>query len=291
MLSRKTARLRLGRATAGILNFLGQTRFGRFLIIAARKRAFSRTFLSWMLAFRGTFPSLHEAERCIAQYTRTGHEHPREHELQSAKAEITRESDYPVLFFLAPFKDKLRSVFDLGGGIGNLFYVLDRHLNLPNDLTWTVYDLPARRRQAVAFAERRNETRIRVTDDLASASGVDLFLVVGALQYFEQRLPESLASLQTLPTHVIVNRSPCFTGQDLITVQDYGDWVFPCKLHDVNTLVLSMKRLGYGLVAEWPAHERRLRIPLFPEYTESYRGFYFRLSAATQAGLMRQACA
>jgi putative methyltransferase (TIGR04325 family) len=280
MLSWRTARLRLGRATARILNYLGQTKSGRFLIIAARKRAFSKAFLNWMLAFRGTFSSLREAEQCVARYTRTGHEHPREHELQSAKAEITQESDYPVLFFLAPFKDTLKSVFDLGGGIGNLFYVLDRHLHLSNDLAWIVYDLPARRRQAVAFAQRRNETRVRVTDDLASASGADLFLVVGALQYFEQSLPESLASLETLPTHVIINRSPCFTGRDLVTVQDYGDWVFPCKLHDVKTLVLSMKGLGYELVADWPAHERRLRIPLFPEYTDSYRGFYFRLSAA-----------
>jgi putative methyltransferase (TIGR04325 family) len=233
--------------------------------------------LSWLLGFRGTFGSLAEAAEYVARYVPTGHGHPNEHALQVTKAETTRESDYPMLFFLAPLEPELRSVFDLGGGIGNLFYVLDRHLHFSNELVWTVHDLPMKKQPALAFAKLKNESRVTFTDEFSSASGVDLFIVVGALHFFEPTLADLIGPLDRLPKHVILNRTPFSHGQEIITVQDYRDWVFPCKLHSVTKLVSGMQRLGYELVASWPVHERKLNVPLHPEYTEPYYGFYFRL--------------
>jgi putative methyltransferase (TIGR04325 family) len=233
--------------------------------------------LSWLLAFRGTFASLAEAEVFVARYVPTGHEDPSEHELQVAKAETTRESDYPMLFFLAPLSAELRSVFDLGGGIGNLFYALDRHLHFSSELVWTIHDLPMKRQPALGFAKLKNEKRIAFTDELASASGADLFLVVGALHFFELSLPDLMRPLDKLPRYVIVNRTPFSHGNDIVTVQDYGHWVFPCKLHSVAKLVSGMQSLGYELVASWPVHERKLEVPTHPEHLEPYYGFYFRL--------------
>lgn len=233
--------------------------------------------LRWLLGFRGTFTSLVEAESCVARYVRIGHGHPGEQAIQAAKAEITRESDYPVLFFLAPIGRALTSVFDLGGGVGNLFYILDRHLHFSNDLVWTIHDLPIQKEAALAFAKFKNEKRVAFSNDFSSASGVDLFVVAGALHYFEPTLAELMQPLEILPKHVILNRTPVSDGQDIVTVQDYRDRVFPCKLHSVSKLVSGMQSLGYQLVASWPVHERKLEVPLHPEYSKPYQGFYFRL--------------
>jgi putative methyltransferase (TIGR04325 family) len=276
-------RLAQARVFARFLSIVGRTSVGRSLICRTRQNPRIGGVLRWLLGFRGTFASLEEAKMCAARYVSAGHEHPDEHALQVAKAEMTRESDYPMLFFLAPFAAELRSVFDLGGGIGNLFFVLNRHLCFSDELVWKIHDLPIKRQPAIAFATLKKESRVTFTEDFSSASGVDLFTVVGALQYFEPTLADLIHKLEKLPKHVIVNRSPCSHGQDIITIQDCWDWsirnwnwVIPCKLHSVTKLVSGMQGLGYELVASWPVHERRLEVPLYPEYTEPYYGFYFR---------------
>ena len=103
----------LGRA----LIFAGRSRLGRKLISGARDNHLTGSILRWLLAFYGTFSSLAEATHCAARYIPASHDHPILNELHSEFAEITRESDYPVLFFLAPISSDLRTVFDLGGSI------------------------------------------------------------------------------------------------------------------------------------------------------------------------------
>jgi putative methyltransferase (TIGR04325 family) len=269
-------RISQSRVTARILIVLGRSSLGRSFVCNLRKVPLATAALNWGLGFRGTFASLAEAEAYVGHYLPTGHAHPGEHELQVAKAETTRESDYPVLFFLSR-SPELRTVFDLGGGIGNLFYVLDRHLRFPKELVWTIQDLPIKKQPALSFAKLKSESRVAFTDDFSAASGVDLFIVVGALHFFEQPLSDLLCTLDKLPKHVIVNRTPFSHAQDIVTVQDYGDWVFPCKLHSVTKLVSGMQLLGYELIASWPVYERKLNVPLYPEYAEPYYGFYFRL--------------
>jgi len=270
-------RVAQSRIAAKTLIFLGRSSKGRSLICRARGIPLTRTFLTWLVGFRGTFGSLAEAEKHVSCYVPTGHLHPREHALQVAKAESTRESDYAMLFFLSAIKRELKSVFDFGGGIGNLFYVLDRHLHFSDELVWTIFDLPTKAQSALAFAKLKNENRVTFATELSSASGADLFVAVGALHFFEPTLAELLRPLSSLPRHVILNRTPFSDAEDIITVQDYGDWAFPCKLHSVTKLVSGMKGLGYDLVASWPVHERWLNVPLHPEYRDPYYGYYFRI--------------
>jgi putative methyltransferase (TIGR04325 family) len=276
-----TLRVTQARIAAKILILAGRGRRGRPFIHLVQRFSMTRALLTWLVGFRGTFASLAEAEAYVSRYVPTGHAHPREHVLQVAKADATRESDYPILFFLAPLAYELRSVFDFGGGIGNLFYVLDRHLRFSDELVWTIYDLPLKRQSAVAFAKLKNESRVTFTDQFSSASGVDLFVVVGALHFFEPTLADLIRPLDKPPKHVILNRTPFSHGEDIITVQDYGDWAFPCKLHSVAKLTSGMQSLGYELVASWPVHERKLNVALHPEYKEPYYGFYFRLCYET----------
>jgi len=275
----RAIRLRQIRAFARLVVLVGRSRWGRRLVVRARDAHAVRPLLNWLLAFHGIFPSIEAAGAFANRYVSASHEHPKQIILHAEFAELTRESDYPVLFFLLPIASQLRTVFDLGGSIGNLFFQLDRHLHFSSELVWTVHDLPFKREAMADFARAKGERRLIFSDDLSSASGVDLFIVVGALHFFEPTLAEILAKLQILPKHVIINRSPLSNEDDIVTVHDGGLWVNPCKLHSVRKLCSEMRALGYELVASWPVHERTMRVPLFPGCIDTYSGLYFRLSA------------
>lgn len=277
----KSIRIAQIRLLARTLIFFGRFRLGQKLISRTRDNRAIGPILNGLLGFQGNFSDLAEAKACAASFIPASHEHPVQIGLHSEFAETTRESDYPVLFFLAPIASELRSVFDLGGSIGNLFFQLDRHLKFDQHLVWAVHDLPVKKRAMIEFAKAKRETRIIFADQFSSASGVDLFIVVGALHFFEAKLSDLLSDLAELPKHVIVNRTPFSSGQELIAVQDGLLWVNPCKLHSVDALVSGMRDLGYEFVASWPVHERSVRIPLVPEYNETYSGFYFRLPTAS----------
>lgn len=274
----KSARIAQIRLLGRVLILMSRSsRLGRRVILRARDNRLTGPVLRWLLAFNGTFSNLAEATRYAARYIPMSHEHPGQSLLHAKFAEVTRESDYPVLFFLAPVVSEFRTVFDLGGSVGNLFFQLHRHLKFDDKLVWTICDLPVKKNAALEFAKARCEDRIKFTDEFSFASGVDLFLVVGALHYFERGLADLLSDLPDLPKHVIINRSPFCDAKEIVVVQDGGLWLNACKLHDAKELVRGMRGLGYEFVASWPVHERILHVPLEPEYHEPFRGFYFRL--------------
>ena len=265
------------RAFTSILNSIGSHASGRRLIVRLRSQRWSQSLLESSLAYRNTFPSFAEAQSSASKYIAAGHEHPDEIRYHTSIADSIRESDYPVLFHLAPLAASLRRVFDLGGHVGNLFYAYQHKICFPSDVTWTVYDLPHKRPFGEKLAADRNETRIRFGDRLAEASGADVFIASGSLHYFEQSLDELLRTLEVQPPHVFVNRTPFSTGPSLITVQDNRSYLVPCTLHSRSELISGMAHLGYQLVSEWPVHERKLCVPLYPDLTaHTYEGFYFR---------------
>jgi putative methyltransferase (TIGR04325 family) len=252
-----------------------------WVVIRARESALLGPVLRALLGYRGTFPSFAAATENIKR--NTGRLMEFDHGAQEVKlhvglARTVRESDYPVLFHLAPLASNLRSVFDLGGSIGNLFYAYQRLLPFSPSLHWTVLDLGDARTAGEELARERGETRLRYAATLNDASGVDLLLISGSLHYFEQPIDELLKPLGSLPARVIVNRTPFSAGPDLISVQDPGDYLLPCKLYGRQNFIAAMARLGYSLRDSWPVHERRYWVPLYPEASHyTYFGFYFEL--------------
>lgn len=265
------------RAVASFLNFAGSYSVGRNLLARLRSNHTTRTLLDALLGFRQVFPSFAAAQACASQYIPVGHEHPDEIRYHTSIAGTVRESDYPVLFHLAPLAPRLRHVFDLGGNVGNLFYAYQTKLSFPSGLRWTVYDLPMKKPLGEQLATQRGEPRICFANSFADASGADVLIASGSLHYFDEPLPHLLRSLHQLPDHVFVNRTPCSAGADLITVQDSRSYLVPCKLHSRATLISGMQALGYHLDSAWPVYERRISVPTHPDLCpRTYSGFYFR---------------
>jgi putative methyltransferase (TIGR04325 family) len=192
-----------------------------------------------------------------------------------------RPSDYPVLYYLARMQLQGFRVFDLGGTMGNLFFLYDRSLTFPVDLQWMVHDLPANRERGRAWTQQRGEARLQFTADLHGASGYDLLLVSGALHYFDFALADYLTKLDQRPRHVIINRTPLADRPTTATVQyAYGNVMVACRLLNRAELIQSLLQLGYEVLDSWSVPELSIKLPYDPEYeVREYSGLYFRLRA------------
>jgi putative methyltransferase (TIGR04325 family) len=267
------------RVAAAALNGLGRYRKGVALLAALRGIGPTRGFLNSVLGFRRKFESYHAAEAVALRYDSRGHTHPEDIDFHTSIAGVVRESDYPMLYFMARNAARYQRVFDLGGNVGNLFYSYAPWLELSQELRWTVLDLPEKKEYCEALAAKRGESRVKFATGLQDASGVDVFIASGSMHYFPQRLDKLLGGLAELPRQVFVNRSPFSRGEDVITIQDNGSYLVPCVAYGKAGLIEGMNALGYELRAEWPVHERRLRVPMYEDVMEPYyAGLFFERS-------------
>jgi len=272
--------LRLGRPSPSLgrirLTSALVLRLARWPALAAALRARPR-LVEWLVGFRRPFPSRAAAAREAARFLGSTHftrANLREHYRLSSEQRV---SDYPMLFHFARIGgDGPLSVFDLGGSLGNLYYISARYLDRP--LRWTCLDLPHVVRIGARLARRRGlHARLRFTTELAAAAESEVLLASGALHFFETPLPEMLAGLARQPAHVLINRMPLAPRGPVHTVQDARFGLADCTLYDRDTLVADMAGLGYELVDEWRIWDMRLEIPLHPDRSAiHYSGLYFR---------------
>lgn len=229
--------------------------------------------------FRRTYPSFEAACRAAERYKLPSHEHPNNIAIHLARAEELRPSDYPVLFHLQKILPQIRSVLDIGGSIGNLFFSYEKYLDYPPGFSWTVFEASDLVTAGTRIAQQKNEPRLQFTTSLESCESADAVLISGALHYFEQMPPELLQGLRHRPRHVFINRTPVIDGPSAVTIQDHDDYyaISPARMISRSELMQSMSVADYDLVDEWRASELRLRIPLHPKASvNAYSGFYFR---------------
>jgi putative methyltransferase (TIGR04325 family) len=146
-----------------------------------------------------------------------------EQEILRSRVDRIFPYDYPVLFWLRPLLVPGAVVFDYGGHVGVHFYAYGRVLEFPPGLTWTVCELPAVVEAGRTLAVEREAPSLRFTGSTAEASGADVLIASGVLQYVESPpLGELLAGLAEPPRHVFVNKLPLTDGEPFITLQHGG---------------------------------------------------------------------
>jgi putative methyltransferase (TIGR04325 family) len=185
---------------------------------------------------------------------------------------------------------EVKSVLDIGGSVGNLFYCYSRYLRYPPGFTWTVFEVPETVAAGRRLAQEKDERRLRFVDRIEACDSVDAVVISGALHYFEELPPELTRSLRRRPQHVFINRTPVIDGPSAITIQDHEQYfaISPARILSRGLLLQTMTDAGYELVDEWKAHELRLRIPLHPEASvPAYSGFYFRRKESRTAPSLR----
>ncbi len=230
--------------------------------------------------FRGVFATSAEAE-CSAPATR-----PMGYDNSDAAAmyiERTRKiypTDYPVMFWLQKlFADGSTNCFDLGGHIGVSYYAYRKYLNYPKTLRWAVHDVPAVMEQGRRWAlEHDAERSLAFSDTFEAASGVDVLMAQGSLQYLPDTLAERLQKLAALPRYVILNLTHLHETLSYFTLQSIGTAFCPYRITALFDFIENMQALGYSMIDHWINPDKRCMIQFYPEHSlEGYHGFYFRL--------------
>ncbi|HXK17565.1 MAG TPA: methyltransferase, TIGR04325 family, partial [Polyangiaceae bacterium] len=199
----------------------------RWLVDLDRDRRFER----WPGAYRGVYPSF-EAARAAAPKAKLGFDHVELTHLYDDRLEKAFSSDYPVLFWLTKLLGEKRAVFDWGGHVGVSYYAYQKYLHLPHDLRWKVCEVPEIAKAGAQRAAEKGETRLSFTTEPRDASGFDILLAAGSLQFMEKPLAAELEQLPERPAHLLINKLPLYDGEDFVTLQNTIHSFNPCKVQN-----------------------------------------------------------
>ena len=210
---------------------------------------------------------------------RLGYDHAAAADMYDGLLHTVQARDYPVLFWLRGLVGEATSIFDLGGHIGLTYYACRRVLDLPPALRWTVCDVPAVVARGAALARARGDTALHFVADPAQASGADVLLASGVLQYLEEPCDAILRRLEAPPRHVLVNMLPTCERGEFWTVQNIGVSFCAYRVARTGALVEQVAPLGYDLVDQWEEPSRTFRLPMYEQDGPIvYRGYYLRRS-------------
>jgi putative methyltransferase (TIGR04325 family) len=260
-----------------LLHLLKDAPLVRVLREARFDRAFARAH--GMNLFRGVYTSFAEAEASAPATKPIGYDHPAPAAMYDERMSRVHPADYPVLFWLGSIMTSTRRVFDFGGHVGIAHYAFERYLGYPEDLVWTVLDVAAvveRGRRLAAESARKG---LVFTSDIAEASGADVFLAAGSLQYVREPLDAMLTGLQELPRHVVINKTPLYDGESFVTLQSIGTAFCPYAIFNRVAFIERVCALGYELVDSWENVELSCSVALRRDkIVPRYTGLYFRRS-------------
>jgi putative methyltransferase (TIGR04325 family) len=234
--------------------------------------------LNTVLGYQRVYATLPEAQRALAPYANFGHQHPDAVTLHINLNVTARPSDRIAFCHIEPLLAELRTVYDVGGNAGNLYFCYKNYLTFRPDLVWTVNDLPAPIAAGRALAVERGEYSLKFTDRWEEASGTDLMLISGALHYFEEPLASRLHRLKQKPRYILINRTPLTARPTVGAVQDAGTYQVACLLLNRDTLIQGLLEIGYNLLDSWRCEELNFTVPANPDYdVGAYSGLWFRL--------------
>lgn len=252
----------------------------RSLLERRYERRFASEGYGW---FRGVFSSFEEASRSAPHSKPVGFDHAAyTREFESRLSRIF-SFDYPVIYWLAQLLAPDMTLFDFGGHRGTHFYAYAPYLRYPAGFRWIVCDLPEIVAAGKVLAEERQASGLLFTTNLADATGADVFLAAGSLQYVEApSFAESLASLAAVPKHLLLNKVPLYPGKRYVTLQNGGPAFHPQYVFNRDEFVTSITSLGYTMVDQWDVPSHPGRIPFHPEASFlSHSGLYFRRTETT----------
>ncbi len=238
------------------------------------------------ICYRGKFESMSQARAAISanqngQYDVVNIKKSNNVETEKKALDSWfHDQDYPLLFWLSQIISKEKTVLELGGSVGHFFYTIQNYTDLPEELSWTIAELPAAVALGQDLASERQEKRLSFIDSetISSAPPADIFVTAGTLQYMESELPQILRDLPSLPSHVLSHNLPMHRNLSYVTLQNLGICEVPYRIYSRPKLERDMQELGYSLKASWTKN-REVQIPFHRDLqVEGYCGHYFVLN-------------
>jgi putative methyltransferase (TIGR04325 family) len=240
---------------------------------------YTRQFVRRPGTFSGIYQSFAQATAAAPAHHKLGYDHSELAELYADRHHKVLPSDYPVMFWLERIFETARSIFDFGGHVGVQFYSYQKYLDYPDELRWTVMDVPAIMERGRAIAQERGATKLSFATDFADVAKHDVFFASGSLQYLEAPLVERLEKLERLPRHLLLNKTPLTDGDPFVTLQNIVHAFCPYAIFNRRAFTEPLFSLGYELVDSWETPDMTCMLPLNPERSvAAYSGLYLRLA-------------
>jgi putative methyltransferase (TIGR04325 family) len=210
--------------------------------------------------FMGSFASFAEAEGDVPSSKLIGYDHVETTRLYSPQIYFY---DYPGLFWLSRSIDAgLTRVFDLGGHVGIKYYAFRRVVNYPDNLHWTVCDVPGVVASGRELAQQREVTaQLDFTTDYHDASGFDVLYASGSLQYLPLRIDAILSGLAVKPKRVILNTTAVHPERTIYTLNSIGVAVCPYRIQHHDELMAELMRSGYKKRDSWRNEGKPIEVP------------------------------
>lgn len=241
---------------------------------AAYRRLLNRCSPAW-IKFHGVYSSFEEAAACAPKTLRLGCDY------DDVALRFERQgfipSDYPAVFWMLKALKDSSSVFDYGGSVGISFYNWERYITYPEDIRWTVCEVPAAASIGEKIAQDKGENRLHFTTRFEDADGCDCLLASGSLQYVDASLADLLRRLASRPKHVVINRLPLHGQRSCVTLQNIRWLASPYRVFQRDALLQELESVGYKLIDAWSVTDHSCWIPFYPEFSvASYSGLYLR---------------
>jgi putative methyltransferase (TIGR04325 family) len=191
---------------------------------------------------------------------------------------MIRGCDYPVLFWLKSIlNEKTNRVIDFGGNIGIHYYSYAKFLKYPENLEWTICEMPEITRRGRELAESRSAKHLFFTTDFSDTNQKDIFIASGSVQYVED-LAEQLSMCEHKPRHLLINRLPLYDGEKFVTLQNGGKVFYPQYVFNKTEFFEKLRQIGYETIDIWEDRNDRCMIPFHEDRSVSvYSGFYAKL--------------
>ena len=238
----------------------------------------------WERLFSGVYPSFAAAQNAIPADRNNSYDNPESATFLGYKSSI-RSSDYPVLFWLEKLLPQNPRVFDFGGYLGISYYSYQKLLEYPENLQWTIYDVPAVANAGARLAkEKDGRKQLAFTTALEQAEQFPIFLSFGSLQFPESTFAEIFGKFSTLPPHVLINKLPFTDRETFYTLHNMGPALAPYRIANRDEFLKSADDLGYELIDNWDNPEFGCYIPYHPDHSvRAFSGMYLRQKGARQA--------
>lgn len=228
--------------------------------------------------YRGVYASFDEAQASIPAGRTTGYDNTGAAELYRDRTRRIFINDYPMIYWLRRFfADGAQSVFDLGGHIGLAYYAYQRYLEYPDQLRWTVHDVPAVNAAGQAWAAQHDSRHaLAFAPSIGDMAGKDILFAAGSLQYLAYSLVDALDALPQKPRYLLLNSVPVHTHRSYFTVQNMGVTCCPYRVTSERDFLGGLSEAGYTLLDRWENPQRHCTVPFHPELSlDRYFGFAF----------------
>jgi putative methyltransferase (TIGR04325 family) len=195
---------------------------------------------------------------------------------------LNQTSMYAVLLWISRLIEDDFHVVDVGGAGGIAYWNYKQYFDLPNNVKWTVVDMPEVIDRGRIVADRHGAHDLYFESNLNVLQAADILLSAGCIQYMSPSAFGDFTRLAGTASTTIINKMPLVAGPEFWTLQNLEATSTPYWIANRDQFISAFEKGGAALRDAWTVPELRVEIPFFPErYVPCLYGMVFQRNGST----------